>query len=54
MYHPQGTPRPLSPHVLEVFPLSISCSPDISRPEVENVMDLKFVNLPWSPLFPIF
>ena len=36
MYHPQGTPQPLSPHVGEVFPLSVSCSPDISRPEVEK------------------
>ena len=36
MYHPQGTPQFLSPHVGEVFPLSVSCSPDISRPEVEK------------------
>ena len=36
MYHPQGTPQPLSPHVGEVFPLSVSCSLDISRPEVEK------------------
>ena len=36
MYHPQGTPQPLSPHVGELFPFSVSCSPDTSRPEVEK------------------
>ena len=54
MYHPQGTRQPSSLHVGELFPFSVSCSPDTSRPKVENVMDLKFVNLPWSLLFPIF
>ena len=34
MYHPQGTPQPLSPQVGTVFPLSVSCSRDISRPDV--------------------
>ena len=32
----EGTPQPLSPHFGEVFPSSVSCSPDISRPEVEK------------------
>ena len=36
MYHPQSTPQPLSPHVGELFPFSVSCSPDTSRPEVEK------------------
>ena len=48
MYHPQGTPQPSSPHVGERFPFSVSCSPDTYRPEVENVMDLKVVNLTHS------
>ena len=36
MYHPQSTPQSLSPHVGELFPFSVSCSPDTSRPEVEK------------------
>ena len=36
MYHPQGIPQPLSPHVGELFPFSVSCSPDTSRPEEEK------------------
>ena len=36
MYHPQGTPQPLSRHVGELFPFSVSCSPDTSRPEEEK------------------
>ena len=36
MYHPQGTPQPSSPHFEELFPFSVSCSPDTSRPEEEK------------------
>ena len=36
MYHPQGTPQPLSPHVGELFSFSVSYSPDTSKPEVEK------------------
>ena len=36
MYHPQGTPQSLSPHVGELFLCSVSCSPDTSRPKEEK------------------